>query len=162
MKNQFYIAALLLLASGIVLLPKPSFEQSTNDTIRVNGTNYVIPHTIAGGKVLGINLDLKSKAMIISIRTTSDGNLTISLPRTLIDAKQNDSDTHYTVQVNNHGVSFKELVTADYRELTIPFRIGSDTIEIRGTQVVPEFGPLASLILIMSIAVVSIIAQRKR
>jgi predicted secreted protein with PEFG-CTERM motif len=146
----------------IIVLPKASYGQSSNDTINVNGTNYVIFHTIDGGKILDISMDTQSKTMKISIQSTSNGNITIDLPRILIDAKENGSDTHYVVLANNHGVGFKELVTADYRELTIPFLSGTNTIEIKGTQVVPEFGSLVSLILIASIVITMTISQSNK
>jgi len=44
----------------------------------------------------------------------------------------------------------------DTRALTIPFEAGSEKIEIIGTQIVPEFGQIAALVLV--IAIISIIA----
>ena len=146
----------------IIVLPKSSYEQSTNNTINVNGTNYVISHSIEGGKILNIITDVQSKEMMISVQSTSNGILTIDLPRVLIDAKENGSDTHYIVLANNHGVDFKELATADYRELTISFRNGTNTIEIIGTQVVPEFEQLIVLILIVSIMATVAISQKSK
>jgi predicted secreted protein with PEFG-CTERM motif len=122
----------------------------------------IISHTIEGGKILNINIDTQSKALKISIKSTSNGNITVDLPRILIDAKENGSDIHYAVLANNHGVGFKELVTADYRELTIQFLNGTNTIEIKGTQVVPEFGPLVPFILIASLLTTIAISQKNK
>ncbi len=145
---------------SIILLPQTSYAQSANDTVNINGTSYVISHTIEGGKILGINLDSQSKTLMILIHPSTNGSLTIDLPRILIDAKVNGSDTHYTVLVNNHGANFKELITADYREITISFPNGTNTIAIRGTQVVPEFGPMVSFIFVTSIMTTIIISQK--
>ena len=123
----------------IIILPKSSYEQLTGNTINVNGTNYVISNSIEGGKILNISIDAQSKEMKILIQSTSNGVMTIDLPRILMDAKENGSDTHYIILANNHGVNFKELATADYRQLTVSFPNGTNTIEIKGTQVVPEF-----------------------
>ena len=160
-KNHFYII-LLLFVVCIIVLPKSSYEQSTDNTINVNGTNYVISHSIEGGKILNISIDPQSKEMKISIQSTSNGVITIDLPRILIDAKENGSDTHYIVLANNHGVNFKELSTADYRELTVSFLNGTNTIEIKGTQVVPEFGTIVSLILLASIITTIVISQKNK
>jgi len=160
-KNHFYIIILLFVVC-IIVLPKSSYEQSADNTINVNGTNYVISHSIEGGKIQNISIDTQSKEMKIAIQSTSNGNITIDLPRILIDAKENGSDTHYIVLVNNHGVNFKELSTADYRELTVSFLNGTNTIEIKGTQVVPEFGPIVSLVLLASIITTIIISQKNR
>ena len=59
----------------------------------------------------------------------------------------------------NHGVQYKSVDTPDNRTLTIPLSTGSNTLEIKGTFMVPEFGSLASIILV--IAIVSIIAVTK-
>ena len=143
-----------------MILPKVSYEQLTNETINVNGTSYVISHTIEGGRILSVNLNGQSKTLVISIKSTSNGNLVIDLPRILIDAKENSSDTHYVVLANNHGVNFKELVTADYRDLIIPFLNGTSAIEIKGTQVVPEFGSLIPLILLASLLTIVGVSQK--
>lgn len=161
LKNHFYIVILLFVVC-IIVLPKASYEQSAKDTISFNGTNYVISHTIEGGKILDINMDAQSKTMKISIQSTSNGNMTIDLPRILMDAKENGSDTHYVVLANNHGANFKDLVTTDYRELTIQFLNGTNTIEIIGTQVAPEFGPLEPCILIASIVTTIAISRKNK
>lgn len=160
-RNYTYVVILLFVVC-IIVLPKSSFEQSTNSTINFNGTNYVIPNSIEGGKILNISIDAQSKEMKITIQSTSNGIITIDLPRILIDARENGSDTHYVVLANNHGVNFKELVTADYRELTVSFPNGTNTIEIKGTHVVSEFGPIVSLILIASIITTIAISQKKK
>jgi len=160
-KNYFYIIILLFVVC-IIVLPKSSHEQSTDNTINVNGTSYVISHSIEGGKIQNVSIDAQSKEMKISIQSTSNGVITIDLPRILIDAKENGSDTHYIVLANNHGVNFKELATADYRELTVSFPNGTNTIDIKGTQIVPEFGPIVSLILLVSIITTIIISQKNK
>lgn len=160
-KSYFFIIILLFVVC-IIVLPKSSYEQSTDNTINVNGTSYVISHSIQGGKIQNISVDTQSKEVKISIQSTSNGIMTIDLPRILIDAKENGSDTHYIVLANNHGINFKELTTADYRELTVSFPNGTNTIVIKGTQVVPEFGPIVSLILLISIISTIVIFQKNR
>jgi predicted secreted protein with PEFG-CTERM motif len=46
--------------------------------------------------------------------------------------------------------------------LNIEFGNGSDQIEITGTHIVPEFGPLAALVLTISIASVVIVTKIKK
>jgi hypothetical protein len=50
---------------------------------------YTVGFKITGGSVLSITPDVDSNSLIIEISTTSDGELTIILPRALIDAKLN-------------------------------------------------------------------------
>ena len=126
-------------------------------TIPVDGTNLSVLYTITNGKVLDIKADTQSKSLIVSIQTTGDGVLTITLPRALIDAQANGQDDQYFVLNDGQEASFQEInKTSTDRTLSIPFTDGTQQIEIIGTQIVPEFGPIAALVLV--IAIVSIIA----
>jgi predicted secreted protein with PEFG-CTERM motif len=128
------------------------------NTIKVDGTDFSVSYSITNGKVTGIKADIPSKSLIVSIQTTGDGQLTIDLPRALIDAKKNDNQTDDQFFVLNDGAEaqFTETPTTTDRTLTIPFTDGTEQIEIIGTWIVPEFGPIAALIL--AIAIISIIA----
>jgi predicted secreted protein with PEFG-CTERM motif len=130
--------------------PKPS------NTIKVDRTNFVLSYKITGGSVLSVTPDDEAKSLIIAIKTTSDGVLTITLPRALIDAKINGQDDNFFVLIDGEEVEFEEASTGTDRTLTIAFPDGAEEIEIIGTFVVPEFGTIAALIL--AIAIISIIA----
>jgi predicted secreted protein with PEFG-CTERM motif len=126
-------------------------------TIPVDGTNLSVSYTITNGKVLDIKADTPSKSLIVSIQTTGDGVLTITLPRALIDAQVNGQDDQFFVLNDGQEASFQEInKTSTDRTLSIPFTDGTQQIEIIGTQIVPEFGPIAALVL--AIAIISIIA----
>jgi predicted secreted protein with PEFG-CTERM motif len=129
------------------------------NTIKVDGTNMTVKYSITNGKVLGIRADIQSKSLIVAIQTTGNGVLTITLPRALIDSKSSGGvDEQYVVLTDGQeSMDFQETsTTATDRTLTIPFEDGTQEIEIIGTQIVPEFGPIAALVL--AIAIVSIIA----
>jgi len=129
----------------------------SGNTIKVEGTDYSVSYSITNGKVLGIKADTQSKSLIVSIQTTGNGQLTITLPRALIDAKMNDqTDDQFVVVNDGQQADFTETKTTTDRTLTIPFTDGTGQIEIIGTQIVPEFGPIAALVL--AIAIISIIA----
>ena len=127
-------------------------------TIPVDGTQYSVTYTITNGKVLDIKADQPHTSLIVSIQTTGDGVLTITLPRALIDSKNSDgTDKPYVVSNDGQIAPFNETgTTGSDRTLVIPFKNGTQTIEIMGTFVIPEFGPIATLVL--AIAIVSIIA----
>jgi predicted secreted protein with PEFG-CTERM motif len=123
--------------------------------IEVEG--FQVFYTITGGSVLSIVPDVDSNSLIIEISTTSDGVLTITLPRNLIDAVLvTGEDDEFFVLVDAEEVDFDETKTSDSRTLTIEFPFGAEEIEIIGTFVIPEFGAIAGLILAVSI--ISIIA----
>ena len=95
--------------------------------------------------------------MLIGISTTSDGELTITLPRALIDAVDaSGQEDSFFVLIDGEEVDFDETKTSTDRTLTIAFPDGAEEIEIIGSFVVPEFGTIAALIL--AIAIISIIA----
>ena len=128
------------------------------NTIKVDGTDLSVTYSITNGKVLGIKADIPSKSLIVSIQTTGNGQLTIDLPRALIDAKKSDNQTDDQFFVLNDGqeAQFTEKTTTTDRTLTIPFTSGTGQIEIIGTWIVPEFGTIAALV--FAIAIISIIA----
>jgi len=125
-------------------------------TIGVDRTNFVLSYKITGGSVLSVTPDDEANSLVVAIKTTSDGVLTITLPRALIDAKINGQDDNFFVLIDGEEVEFEETTTDTDRTLTIAFPDGAEEIEIIGTFVVPEFGTIAALIL--AIAIISIIA----
>jgi predicted secreted protein with PEFG-CTERM motif len=132
---------------------------SSGTTILVDGTNMSITYSITNGKVLDIKADTNSKSLIVSIQTNGNGTLTINMPRALIDAKKTDGsdDQFFVLNDGQENDQFQETSnTATARTLQIPFTDGTSQIEIIGTIVVPEFGPIAAMVL--AIAIISIIA----
>jgi predicted secreted protein with PEFG-CTERM motif len=116
----------------------------------------VLSYKITGGSVLSVTPDDEANSLVVAIKTTSDGVLTITLPRALIDAKINEQDDNFFVLIDGEEVEFEETTTDTDRTLTIAFPDGAEEIEIIGSFVVPEFGTIAALIL--AIAIISIIA----
>lgn len=134
-------------------------SKGIQNTFPVDGTNFTLPYSITNGKVTDIKADTQSKSLIVTIQTTGDGTLTLTMPRALIDAKKADGtdDKYFVLNDDQENDGFQETgTTSTDRTLSIPFTDGTTKIEIIGTMVVPEFGPIAALVL--AIAVISIIA----
>jgi predicted secreted protein with PEFG-CTERM motif len=135
---------------------QPSFlvkDPSGQQTFNVN-------YSMDGGTVSNISVNTGDESLLVDVVTTGNGTLTITLPRTLIDSTVNGQDDKFFVLIDGENVDFQESKSSTDRTLTIPFSDGSQEIEIMGTQVVPEFGPIAALVLV--IATISIIAISKR
>ena len=128
--------------------------------IAVSGTEFSVGYSITGGSLQSITPDEDANSLIIAIATTSDGKLTITLPRGLIDAKIGSEDDDFFVLVDGEEVDFEETATSSDRNLIIEFPAGAEEIEIIGTFVVPEFGTIA--VVILAVAIVSIIAVSSR
>ena len=143
---------------GSTATPPSDVEESkvTDTTVSVSGSSDLIGYEITGGKLLGITPSVEDNSLIISIDATSDGSLTLTIPRSVLDATINGGDDEFFVLVDGEEVDFEETTSSTDRTLTIAFPAGAEEIEIIGTFVVPEFGTIAAMIL--AVAIISIIA----
>jgi predicted secreted protein with PEFG-CTERM motif len=140
---------------GSTITP-PKDTGVTDTTVSIEGSSDLIGYTITGGKLLSIIPDVEAKSLIVSIDATSDGSLTLTIPRSVLDATMNGEDDEFFVLIDGEEVDFEETPSATERILTIVFPVGAEEIEIIGTFVVPEFGTIAAMIL--AVAIISIIA----
>ena len=91
---------------------------------------------IRGGEVLGFEMNQETTSLIISLDTRSRGELTITLPRNLIDAKIDSEDTEFKILVSGLNLNFfEEISTSTDRTITIPFSRSDYEIIITGTHV---------------------------
>ncbi|RMW37263.1 MAG: PEFG-CTERM sorting domain-containing protein, partial [Nitrosopumilus sp.] len=132
-------------------------SEVTDTTVSIEGSTDLIGYEITGSKLLGIIPDGDANSLIISIDAMDDGSITLTIPRSVLDATFPDgADDDFFVLVDGEEVDFDETVTSTDRTLTIAFPAGAEEIEIIGTFVVPEFGTIAAMIL--AVAIISIIA----
>ena len=144
-------------------------------SLQAGGQTYNIPYIIKGGTVSSMNILAQQYTLEITLNTNADGSITLTLPRNMIDAKippppnpdanltgatvntAGLEDDNFIVTVNGkHITQFSETKNQSVRILSIPFSNGDTKIDIVGTIIVPEFGPIAALVL--AIAIISIIA----
>jgi hypothetical protein len=84
---------------------------------------------------------------------TEDGRLVVTLPRALIDSKSADlsSDVPFTIVFSDSEATYEEGNSTDaMRTLSIDIPVGTEYLNIVGTQVVPEF-PFGILFIISAI-----------
>jgi len=143
---------------SIITIPSESADPSGMTSTDVEG--FSVGYSITGGNVLSIIPDVDANSLIIGISTTSEGEITITIPRSLMDSLIGDDDDEYFVLVDGEEVDFDETKTSTDRTLTIQFPDGAEEIEIIGTFVIPEFGTIA--VLILAVAIVSIVAVSSR
>jgi predicted secreted protein with PEFG-CTERM motif len=137
----------------------PAGTPTSQPTIGISGTIFSINYMITGGQIISIETNPQDNTLLIEIIATDDGELTIVLPRSVIDAKFDDgSDDVFFVLIDGQEEDFTETkTTEESRTLKIEFVAGSEEIEILGTYVtIPEFGTIA--VMILAIAIISIIA----
>jgi hypothetical protein len=97
-----------------------------------NDTKYEIPYHVTGwkNKVLNMTADIEVKSLVVDLQTKNKGELTITLPRGLIDSKMDNANEIFFILVNGEEVSFKEEKTENSSTLTIGFPEGTSQIEI--------------------------------
>ena len=127
----------------------------TTTTITVQDSTDLILYEITNAEITNVIPDLENVSLLINIKTTDDGSITLTIPKSVLDAKITDGDGEFYVLVDNEEVYFEEITTSTDRTLTIEFLAGSEQIEIIGTFVIPEFGTIAAMIL--AVAIISII-----
>jgi len=93
-------------------------------------------YTIRGGEIFGFEIDQKISSLIILMDQRARGELVITLPRNLIDAKIGFDDIDFEIVVSGlRLISYDETATSSDRTITIPLRRGIDEIVITGTHV---------------------------
>ena len=106
-------------------------------------------YTIRGGEVLDFELDFENTSLLIFIDARARGELIITLPRAVIDAKIGSEDTDFDVFIRGIQLtSYDETITPYDRTITIPFKRSNDELSIVGTHI---FSQPAATVQIQSI-----------
>jgi hypothetical protein len=134
-----------------------AFAQNTSGVntfdLTIDDQTYPLMYNITGGEVSSITADRAQSTLLLNIASREDGTLTIELPRNVIDSKaQGNTDEEYAVFVDDQPNDFEETTNNnEARVLEIGFDNGAEQIEIAGTQIIPEFGPISAIVLAISI-----------
>ena len=122
LKLVFTIVAVLVIMIGI-MVPNV-FAQQFED----------FDYSIRGGEVLNFELDSENTSLLISIDARARGELVITLPRAIIDAKIDSEDIDFEVFIRGMQLaSYEETITPYDRTITIPFKRSNDELSIVGT-----------------------------
>jgi len=121
--------------------------------VQIQGSSYNATYTITNGTIISITPNIDAKLLVISIDASGNGSLTISFPRTLIDARTDANDSQFVVQEDGMAITFLESKSDTARTLTMSFSSHTKQIEVIGTQIVPEFGPLTFTVLTASLGI---------
>jgi len=137
----------------------------TEETVKVEHKGQVIfvDTELTNGSIGSIEVDEDVTSIVIFTKTsvTDKGELKITLPRNLIDWRTNGGDDEFIVLVDSVEVDFEETdTTRSSRTLVIPVAAGTEKIEIIGTEVIPEFGILATLVLAVAVGVIIAISRK--
>ena len=161
------------------IIGETSFEfQNTEQTLDPSSTLSVkipnatevfdVGYAITTGKVTDIQIDKDNYSIVVDFNIDTAGELVLSLPRESFDAKtsEGNDDTFIILITNESGDTFEieydEMKTnSESRTIKISFVEGDYRIQIIGTYVIPEFGTIAIMILLVSIISVIILSKNK-
>ena len=135
-KNSLYFLGLIF---SILLIPLSSqFSYAEIGTISVDSFN--VDYNIENGNIESIFLDPDFVELVVTMDTSADGTIEITIPRTLLDAKFESSDDIFFILVDGFETDYAEIEsTSSSRTLVIPFFGGDSIIDIIGTDALNPF-----------------------
>ena len=148
-----------MMSAGVQTTP-PQFamEEEENGLQTITLEDHDVDYALTCAEILSMTPDTEMKSLIIAIKTDCDGELNITLPKDVIDTDENG----FLVLVDGDKTNHIESSVGELWTLTIPFSYGSEEIEIIGTYVIPEFGTIAALILVLAISSIIIISAKNK
>ena len=81
----------------------------TATTVTVQDSNDLISYEITNAKLLNVIPDLDAVSLLIYIETTDEGSITLTIPRSVLDASINGGDDEFFVLVDGEEVDFEEI-----------------------------------------------------
>jgi predicted secreted protein with PEFG-CTERM motif len=150
----------------IAMDSQSSLECNSNEitVLGTNGGQYCVPYqSLFALSQVTSSLNTETKTLTLNINGNNAQTLSLDIDRNLLNAKSSDGeDVEFIVMINGEPADFTESESsiAGQRTLTLSFGAGGTTIEIIGTSVIPEFGSIAVLILVVSIITVVVISRK--
>jgi len=135
-----------------------------------NSGSFDVGYTVRGGEIKGITMNQERYSLLIETTMNSNGNLVLKLPRDSFDAQNDDTDTTFIILISKQNnaaedfmqVEYEEIaVSPDYRTIRIPLEEGDKLVEVIGTYVIPEFGSIVIIILVVAVSSAIIMSKSK-
>jgi hypothetical protein len=152
---------LLIFCSSII---QTADAQGSNNTIdvKIDDKSYPIKYNMTGGKLNNMTAMKENSTLAIELVTNDDGTLILELPRNIMDSKNpQNEDEDYIVFADGVQIGADQISTNNQvRTLSIDFDRGVEEIEVAGTRIVPEFGPLTALLLAVGVIGVLVVTTK--
>ena len=136
-----------------------------------NSGSFEVGYSIIGGEVRDIILNQDNYSILTEIDADSNGNIVLKLPRENIESKTNDGmDEIFIILISKTGldsedfveVQFEEIETGpDFRTVRIQFEEDDRWIKVIGTYVIPEFGTIVTMILLIAVTTTIVMYKSK-
>ncbi|GDY15244.1 hypothetical protein LBMAG54_01000 [Nitrosopumilaceae archaeon] len=128
-----------------------------------NQGTFDVQYSIEGGIVKNMLIDKDIFALIVVIESTDNGSISLEIPREALDAKKQDkTDDTFIIIIDGIEAPYQETITdSNTRVITINFEQGDSDIEIIGTTIIPEFGTIAVMILVIGMITTIAVTKNK-
>ena len=128
-----------------------------------NQGTFDVQYSIEGGIVKNMLIDKDVFALIVVIESTDNGSISLEIPREALDAKKQDkTDDTFIIIIDGIEAPYQETITdSNTRVITINFEQGDSDIEIIGTTIIPEFGTIAVMILVIGMITTIAVTKNK-
>jgi len=135
-----------------------------------NSGTFDVGYTVRGGEVKDVIMNQERYSLVVETIMTSNGNIILKLPRDSFDAQNDDTDTTFIILISKQNkvaedfmqVEYEEIaVSPDYRTIRIPLEEGDKWVEVIGTYVIPEFGSVVIVILVVAVSSAIIMSKSK-
>jgi len=135
-----------------------------------NSGTFDVGYTIRGGEVFSIWMDQSSYSVGVLLQdVNSNGNLILKLPTESFNAKTDGENIDFIVLISKENdptgqvqVEYEEIATGDnYRTIRIPLEEGDGEVVVVGTYVIPEFGSIVIIILVVAVSSAIIISKSR-
>ncbi len=136
-----------------------------------NSGTFDVGYTIRGGEVDAINMNGERYSLLVKTTMNSNGNLILKIPRESFDAqKSDDIDDTFIILISKENnepenfvqVEYEEIATSsDYRTIRLQLEEGDRWVEVIGTYVIPEFGSIVIIILVVAVSSAIIISKSR-
>ena len=147
-----------MMSAGVQTTPEFAMEENENASQSIMIEDHSLDYELTCAEIQSLTPDTENKSLIISVKTDCDGELTITLPKDVIDTDEEG----FFILVDGDETNHKASSVGEFWTLTIPFSYGSEEIEIIGTFVIPEFGTIAALVLVVAISSILIISAKNK
>jgi predicted secreted protein with PEFG-CTERM motif len=124
---------------------------------------FDVKYSIRGGTVENIEIEPENIGLLVKINSLDDGKIILELPREFIDAeKQKGKDEKFIILIDDTQTTYEKIQSdSTVRIIGINFEKGDSKIQIVGTYVIPEFGTIVMIILIIGIMTSILLTKNK-
>jgi len=139
-------------------------EEWTTFDLTAGGQTHTIEYRITGGSVQNMTVHGENQTLGITVDSTSNGTLALRLPREIIDSQTAEGeDADFAAFIDNAEFEQPGEIdepTNDTRTVLIGFPAGTESVDVLGTSVIPEFSTIA--IVVLAVAIIGIIMVTAR